>query len=152
MTQPLFGLTSGTADAVSRAQEFGVHFLDLHFRDDADSLPPVLDDLDAHDLTYLLNFEGAPIGWVPPPALARDLPSRPGFLGFVLDEADHMQINAHWPVIDYYGYDDQHYLAETDGLDLPSARQAVLSALRRRNQACTVAGRPAAVETESLKV
>lgn len=146
MTQPLFGLTAGTADAVSRAQGFGVHFLDLHFRDDADSLPPVLDELDAHTLSYLLNFEGAPVGWIPPQALARDLPSRPGFLGFLLDEADHMQINAHWPVIDYYGYDDRHYLAETDGLDLLSARQAVLSALRQRNRACTIAGRPAAVE------
>ena len=56
-----------------------------------------------------------------------------GFLGFLLDEADHMQINAHWPVIDYYGYEDQHYLVETDGLNLVSARQVVLDALSSYN-------------------
>jgi hypothetical protein len=69
-----------------------------------------------------------------------------GFLGFMLDEADHMQINAHWPVISYYGYHEGHFLAETDGLDLFAARQLVLDALRQRNLACTVLDKPAAVE------
>ena len=146
MAQPLFGLTCGTSEALTRAERFNLDFLDLHFRDDVDSLPPVLDTCDRRGTRYLLNFEGAPLGWVPSANLKRDLSARPGFLGFMLDEADHMQINAHWPVIDYYGYDDRHFLAETDGLDLPSARQAVLSSLRRRNQACTVAAKPAAVE------
>jgi hypothetical protein len=74
------------------------------------------------------------------------LAGRPGFLGFVLDEADHMQLNAHWPVIAYYGYGGQHYLAETEGLDLASARQAVLGALRRRHSDLTIAGQPPMVE------
>ncbi len=94
----------------------------------------------------MLNFEGAPVGWFPPDSLKQELSGREGFLGFLLDEADHMQINAHWPVIDYYGYEDRHFLAETDGLDLFTARQAVLEALRMRNQACTASGKSAAVE------
>jgi len=146
MSQPLFGLTAGTANAVSRAEGFGVDFVDLHFGDKADLLPPTLDACDKQGVKYVLNFEGAPVGWAPPADLKQDLADRPGFLGFMLDEADHMQINAHWPVIDYYGYEDRHYLAETQGLDLISARQVVLSSLRQRNEACTVAGKPAAVE------
>jgi hypothetical protein len=146
MTQPLFGLTTGTDDALERAERFGADFVDLHFGGQADLLPPVLDACDSRGLRYVLNFEGAPVGWVPPESLKRDLEGRPGFMGFMLDEADHMQINAHWPVVDYYGYDDQHFLVETEGLDLLSARQAVLEALRQRDRACTVAGRPAMVE------
>ena len=146
MTQPLLGVTAGTKEAVGRAQRFGVDFADLHFGDRADSLPPALDECDRRGLRYVLNFERAPVGWTPPASLRDDLTHRPGFLGFMLDEADHMQINAHWPVVDYYGYEDRHYLAETDGLDLAGAREAVLSALRRRSEACTAAGKPAAVE------
>jgi len=146
LSQPSFGLTAGTADALDRARRFGADFLDLHFGDRTETLPPVLDACDANAIGYVLNFEKAPLGWVPPRHLVSDLGQRNGFIGFLLDEADHMQINAHWPVIDYYGYDDQHYLAETDGLGLQEARQAVLDSLRRRNQACTVAGKPAAVE------
>jgi hypothetical protein len=78
--------------------------------------------------------------------LKNDLENRRGFLGFVLDEADHMQINAHWPVVDYYGYEDRHFLVETEGLDLFAARQSVLTSLRSRNEACTVAGKSATVE------
>jgi len=131
---------------MERAQGFDVDFVDLHFGGDVALLPPVLDACERSGLRYVLNFEGAPVGWLPPGDLKRDLEDRPGFMGFMLDEADHMQINAHWPVVDYYGYDDQHFLAETEGLDLLSARQAVLDVLRQRNEAYTVAGRPAAVE------
>src|SRR5690349_3463996 len=119
--QPLFGLTTGAAEAAGRAAEFGVQFCDLHFGGDEASLPPALRACEAQGTHYLLNFEKAPLGWTPSAELKRRLADQPGFLGFVLDESDHMQINAHWPVIDYYGYDDQHYLAETEGLDLLSA-------------------------------
>ncbi len=146
MSQPLFGLTTGAEGAVGRAKRFGVDFVDLHFRDRVELLPSVLDNCDSSGVQYVLNFEGAPVGWVPPEELRRDLAGRSGFLGFMLDEADHMQINAHWPVIAYYGYQEQHYLAETEGLGLGAARQAVLSALRQSNGACTAAGKPAAVE------
>lgn len=146
MKNPLFGITGGAGEAAARAADFGVDFCDLHFGDRVDSLPQALEACDRAGVGYLLNFEGAPVGWTPPPGLKRDLADRPGFFGFLLDEADHMQINAHWPVIDYYGYDDQHYLAETEGLDLFAARQAVLDALRQRNEACTVGGKPAGVE------
>jgi hypothetical protein len=144
--QPLFGLTGGTKYAVQRATEFGVDFVDLHFGGNAASLPPALAALEARCLRYALNFEKAPIGWTPSDSLKKDLASRPGFLGFLMDEADHMQINAHWPVIDYYGYEDRHYLAETEGLDLFDARQAVLEALYRRNADLGLPGKPAAVE------
>jgi hypothetical protein len=146
MSKPFFGLTAGTDNAVERAEKFGVSFVDLHFRGRADGLSAALDACDGSGLKYVLNFEGAPVGWTPPEELMSDLTARDGFLGFMLDEADHMQINAHWPVIEYYGYDCQHFLAETEGLDLAAARDAVLSALRQRNEACTVAGRRAAVE------
>jgi hypothetical protein len=49
-------------------------------------------------------------------------------------------------VIAYYGYKERHFLAETEGLDLAAAREAVLSSLRKSNQACTAGGKPAAVE------
>jgi hypothetical protein len=144
--KPLFGITAGTDEAVRRATDFGVDFCDLHFRGRADALLPALAACDLKNIKYVLNFEGAPIRWTPAVKLKKDLANRPGFLGFMLDEADHMQLNAHWPVIDYYGYDDKHYLAETEGLDLFTAREAVLASLRTRNEACTVAGKPAAVE------
>lgn len=146
MTQPIFGITAGAQEAVERAGQFGVDFVDLHFGRREETLPAALENCDAHAIRYILNFEGAPIGWTPRQELCQDLTRRPGFLGFMLDEADHMQINAHWPVIDYYGYEDKHFLAETEALDLNAARQAVLEALRQRNNACALAGKPAAVE------
>jgi len=144
--QPLFGLTTGADEAAGRAAEFGVQFCDLHFGGHEDRLPPALDTCDRQGTKYLLNFERAPLGWTPSAELKRQLADRPGFLGFVLDEADHMQINAHWPVIDYYGYHHQHYLAETESLGLAAARSLVLEALRQYNADCTVAGQPAATE------
>jgi hypothetical protein len=144
MTQPLLGRTTGCDDAVAYVKKYGVDFLDLHFGGDESKLIPALDALDALGVKYAPNFEGALIGWTPSPALKADLARRPGFLGFMFDELDHMQINAHWPVIDYYGYDDAHYLAETEGLDLFKARQAVFDALQKRAEACTIGGtRPA---------
>ncbi len=146
MGQPSFGLTAGMKNAVERTQRFGVDFVDLHFGDSADLLPAALDSCDASGLGYILNFEKAPVRWTPPKELLVDVGKREGFAGFMMDEADHMQINSHWPVIAYYGYGGEHYLAETEGLGLREAREAVLSALRERNIACTAAGKPAAVE------
>lgn len=146
MGRPLFGLTTGAQDAVARAGLFGVDFVDLHFGGQLDLLPAALDACEGAGLRYVLNFERAPIGWTPPAELKERLQGRPWFLGFMLDEADHMQLNAHWPVVDYYGYEDEHFLAETEGMDLISAQRAVLSALRSRHEACRVGGKAAAVE------
>ncbi len=146
MSRPLFGLTVGTQEAAWRAREFGVDFVDLHYRDHETNLLSAVDALDRAGIGYAPNFEGAPLDYSPSASLKHELASRPGFLGFILDEADHMQINAHWPVIDYYGYEDRHYLAETEGLDLTTAHQRVREALVARNQACQVAGKPAGVE------
>jgi hypothetical protein len=146
MTRPLLGITAGAAEAAERAAQFGTDFIDLHFRGQTDGLFPALDACERRSLKYVLNFEGAPLGWIPPENLKLNLAGRLGFLGFMLDEADHMQINAHWPVIDYYGYDDQHFLIETEGMDLDASRQAVLEALRGRGEACRVGSTAAAVE------
>ena len=146
MSQPLFGRTTGTDNALLYAKKYNLDFVDLHFGGDETRLRQALDELDANGVKYAPNFEGAPIGWVPSPELTADLAGRPGFLGFVLDELEHMQLNAHWPVIDYYGYNDAHYLAETEGLDLFTARQTVFDALQKRNAACTVGSVRAAGE------
>ena len=125
MSQPLFGRTAGTDDAVQYAHKYKLDFIDLHFRGDEDKLQQSMNALDALAVNYVPNFEGAPVGWMPSEELKADLTKRPGFLGSMLDELDHMQINAHWPVVHYYGYNNAHYLAETEGLDLFSARQVV---------------------------
>ena len=146
MSQPLFGRTAGTDDAVQYAQKYELDFIDLHFRGDEGKLSQAMHALDVLGVKYVANFEGAPVGWLPSAELKADIAKRPGFLGFMLDELDHMQLNAHWPVVDYYGYDDVHYLAETEGLDLFAARQAVFDALQQRNADCTVGDIPAAGE------
>jgi len=146
MSQPLFGITTGSSRAVDEANNFNVDFCDLHFGGKEKDLLNALDACDKAGIKYAPNFEGAPIGWVPSDSLRQDLATRPGFLGFILDEADHMQINAHWPVIDYYGYNDQHYLVETDGIDLLTAQETILRSLHKRNQACLIPGKPATVE------
>lgn len=143
MSQPKFGRTAHTKNALEWGLKYGVDFIDLHFRDDESALIKAMDKLDHHGIEYVPNFEGAPVGWVPSTGLKDDIASRPGFLGFLMDELGHMQINAHWPVVDYYGYEGAHYLVETEGLDLYTARQVVLDALQRRNTACTVNGIPA---------
>jgi hypothetical protein len=146
MKSPIFGLTVGTRDAVKRAKEFGINFVDLHFRDDEKSLLKAIEELDCWHIKFTPNSEGAPINYTPSLALRNDLEKSSGFLGFLLDEADHMQINAHWPLIAYYGYREQHYLAETEGLSLFEAQQIVFEALKRRNQACRLANQSAIVE------
>ncbi len=146
MSQPLFGRTAGTEDAAQCVQKYKLDFIDLHFRGNEDKLRQAMNALDSSGARYAPNFEGAPVGWVPSAELKADLARRPGFLGFMLDELDHMQINAHWPVVHYYGYNNAHYLAETEGLDLFSARQVVLEALQQRNAACTIGGIPATGE------
>jgi hypothetical protein len=146
MSQPLFGRTTGVADAAQYAQIYKLDYIDLHFAGHEDKLSQAMNALDAMGVRYSPNFEGAPVGWAPSAQLKADISHRPGFLGFMLDELDHMQINAHWPVIDYYGYDDAHYLVETEGLDLFTARQAVLEVLQKRNADLTVGSVRAAGE------
>ena len=140
MSQALFGRTAGTEDAAQYAEKYKLDFIDLHFRGNEAKLYQAMNALDAIGVKYVPNFEGAPVGWIPSAELKTDIAQRPGFLGFMLDELDHMQINAHWPVVHYYGYKNAHYLAETERLDLFAARQVVLSALQQRNEACTANG------------
>ncbi len=144
--QPLFGLTVGTQDALKQIEGPELDFYDLHFGRSQEGLPTAIAACEKAGRGYVLNFEGAPIGWKPSQALKENLANLPGFLGFMLDEADHMQINSHWPIIDYYGYEDAHYLAETEGMDLFSAREAVAVALKEYGNACRVGEKRASVE------
>ena len=84
-TSPIFGLTTGTEDATSRATDFGVEFCDLHFGGKEELLLPALDACDRQGTQYVLNFEKAPLGWVPSQELKDQLEGRPGFLNFLLD-------------------------------------------------------------------
>jgi hypothetical protein len=146
MSQPSFGMTADAHEVSNRWKDYKLDFFDLHFADQLDILPKAMTTCDRLNLGYVLNFERAQLDWIPPQDLKNDLLSRPSFMGFMLDEADHMQINAHWPVIDYYGYEDGHFLAETEGLDLTSARHVVYEALKKRAAAYCVKGKRAAVE------
>jgi hypothetical protein len=80
MTQPLFGRTAGTHNAAEWGEKYGVDFIDLHFHDDKAALIQAMDDLNAISVKYVLNFEGAPVGWVPCDELKTDIAKRPGFL------------------------------------------------------------------------
>lgn len=84
-TQPLFGITAGADQAAERTAEFDVHFCDLHFSGDESRLPSALDACDRQRTKYVLNFEGAPVGWIPSENIRYKLEDRPGFLGFMLD-------------------------------------------------------------------
>lgn len=66
--KPLFGLTVGADEASARATAFGVDFCDLHFGSRVEAIPATLNVYDRTDIKYVLNFEGAPIGWKPPTA------------------------------------------------------------------------------------
>ncbi len=146
MLEPSFGITANIQEVSERWKDLGIGFYDLHFSDQENHLPRAIQTCEELRLGYILNFEHAPVGWIPSESLLHDLRQSQGFMGFMLDEADHMQINAHWPVIDYYGYDRRHFLVETEGLDLFAARTAVLDALQKRGAACRLDGKPAAVE------
>ena len=47
MSQPLFGRTAGTDDAVQYAQKYKLDFIDLHFGGDEDKLQQGMNALDA---------------------------------------------------------------------------------------------------------
>ena len=145
-TQPLFGITTSSKDANERANEFGVDFVDLHFGGNESSLRKAVELLEAAQVGYIPNFEGAPIDWVPTEKLKKELSQSTGFLGFMLDEADHMQLNAHWPVIAYYGYNEKHYLVDTEGMDLLTAQEAVYQALQKRSASFQIGQKAGVVE------
>jgi hypothetical protein len=61
MSQPLFGRTAGTDDAVQYAQKYKLDFIDLHFRGDEDKLRQGMNALDAIGVKYVPNLEGMKI-------------------------------------------------------------------------------------------
>lgn len=56
------------------------------------------------------------------------------------------RLNAYWPVVEYYGYEGRHYFADTDGMDLDEAQEAVEKAIRNRVKALTIDGKDVAGE------
>jgi hypothetical protein len=68
MSQPSFGVTASTHEVADRWNEYNLDFYDLHFANQLEQLPMAMDICDRLN-TYVLNFERAPIGWVPPKSL-----------------------------------------------------------------------------------
>ena len=60
MSQPLFGRTAGTDDAVQYSQQYKLDFIDLHFRGDADKLQQGMNALDALAVKYVPNCREMP--------------------------------------------------------------------------------------------
>lgn len=126
MSMPLFEIISGVdKESIKRAKEMGVDYIDLHFNNREDSLLQAIDYCQSLGLKYVLNIEATPLDWTPSGQLRKRLENNSYFLGFMLDECDHIQLNTHWPVVDYYGYQGKHFFAETEGLDVINAQLAV---------------------------
>jgi hypothetical protein len=93
---------------------------------------------------FLLNVEMAPIGWDMPAQMLQDAAKSGKCLGVVFDECDHRQINAHWEFDRFLGHHvaGKHYFAETEGMSLRQAYEAVLDNATRRNAVHRSAGLP----------
>lgn len=140
----LFGVCGGVKSCVEAAGR-GADYVDLHFKTE-EELIEALGKAGELGIGIVANLEGQPLDWVPSPKLRSVLEGNNAFLGFMLDECDHMQLNAHWPVIEYYGYKGKHYFADTDGMDLDRAQEAVEGAIRERVKALTIDGKDVAGE------
>lgn len=144
MNRPKLGILGG-ANSLREAKEAGADFLDLHFRQEEELLS-ALEEAKKLGLKLVANIEGQPLDWLPSPGLRKALEDSEAFLGFMLDECDHMQLNAHWPVVEYYGYGGRHYFAETEGLSLDEAQEAVEKAIAARTEALRIGNRDVAGE------
>lgn len=128
-----FGMSSGTdSRQLAKAKERGADYVDLHFNRDTGALLGALRECERLGLGYVLNVEGLPLDWQFPAEVREHLEHNDAYLGVMLDECDHMQLNAHWTVVEYYGYEGHHYFADTDGLSLRQAQAAVGEAIARR--------------------
>lgn len=142
----LTGVLSGCRkEDLQNAANMGVDYVDLHFGEDRELFDAV-NEAEKLGIKVVINIEGRPLHWKPSSELRQYLEKSNAFLGFMLDECDHMQLNAHWPVVEYYGYHGQHYFAETDGMELDQAQEAVRSAIAKRTAELQIAGKNTAGE------
>lgn len=147
MSQPIFGMIAGIEKkSIDRARGLGVKYVDLHFNKREDLLEEAIEYCQAAGLKYVLNVEGTSLDWVPSPGLRKRLEKNSYFMGFILDECDHMQLNAHWPVVKYYGYNERHFFAETDDMDVFEAQKAVAEGIKKRRDQLDIDGKDVAGE------
>lgn len=127
----------GGVKSCREAAQSGADYVDLHFKTD-EELIEALHLAKELGIGIVANLEGQPLDWLPSEKLREALAGNETFLGFMLDECDHMQLNAHWPVVEYYGYKGRHYFAETDEMELDEAQAAVEAAIGKRVKALCV--------------
>lgn len=118
-------------EALERAAKLGADYVDLHFKEE-EEVERALSEAKRLGLQVVINIEGRPLEWEPSGRFRSLLTGNETFLGFMLDECDHMQLNAHWPVVEYYGYGGKHYFAETERMGLDEAQTAVERAIAAR--------------------
>jgi hypothetical protein len=147
MSKPIFGMISGIGrETIDRAKEIGVDYVELHFNLKEELLLGAITYCQSLGLKYVLNIEALPLDWTPPEELRNILEKNDNFLGFVLDECDHMQLNAHWAVVEPYGYHEKHYFAETESMDIIQAQKVVGEAIKKRKKQLEIDGKDIAGE------
>jgi len=89
--------------------------------------------------TFAINVEGRPMGWMAPPRVLAAAKESGRCLGIVFDECDHNQIDIHvkWKS---NRFDGIHYFAETEGMTLDEAYEAVLQAATQKRRKYDQAG------------
>jgi hypothetical protein len=146
-----------TCEEIARRNDMaGVRHMDLHLvRGKAqcsdDQLRSVAELCRQRDYTFALNIEGMPVDWTPSPALLADVVAGGRCRGVVFDECDWLQINAHWKLVADWGArgSGNHFFANTEGMTLDGAYQAVLRRAAERARPYLDAGVPA-VASEHL--
>lgn len=148
MGRPIFGIVCSTEKkSIDMAEKLMVDYVDLHFRHECEAeLVASLELCEKKGICYVLNVEGAPLDWIPSPFLQEVLKNSSCFLGMMLDECDHMQMNADWPVVSYYGYQGQPFFAQTHGLSFQEAQDTIKEAMKKRKQMLTIGRKDVAAE------
>lgn len=143
----MLGMIASAKDKQSfvKVSELEADYVDLHFERE-EELMESIKEAERLALKVIINIEGRPLDWEPSLQLRDYLKNNDTFLGFMLDECDHMQLNAHWPVVEYYGYGGRHYFADTDGLTLDEAQEAVEKGMKDRVQKLKIDGKDVAGE------
>jgi len=132
---------------VAAAELMGILCLDIHIGSPMPDLSlarEIARFCETRGWEFMLNVENVPIGWDMPPAMIRDAAEGGKCLGVVFDECDHRQINTHWEYdrsIDSH-LSGKHYFAETEGMTLAQAYEAVLENASQRSRTYRAAGVP----------
>jgi hypothetical protein len=141
--------TTALDEIVRKNELVAVRDMDLHlFRGPKQcaeaQLHEILETCRKRNWTFALNIECLPVTAELPPAMLADVVAGGRCRGVVFDECDWLQINAHWKLVEKWGArgSGNHYFAETAGLSLDAAREAVLDGAARRAKPYLDAGVP----------